>query len=357
MKNIIFLNILIILVYKPTYGQVEDFITEGVYAPFNILAVGNDLYIAEYFQGKINKVNLNQQNPTITNIISGLEYPTSLALRGDYLYVGELLRNKVSKFDVRITNPTLIDVVDVTSPRSMSFFGNELFIWNGLQGVLHKTDVSDTTPTISNVNIDIPLPFANEKSIVVNGNYLYISSSAYDRIYVTDLSSTNLELTSAGLIDFSSSITFDANGNLYCSVYNWISAENVDNLSILNSENNFEEIASQLNEPQHITISDNIIYIYEREPTKISKLDLSSVLSINEFDLSDEIKIFPNPSSNFINISGLTKLENYIIYDILGNEIINGTIGNNQKINIQNLSNGFYLLKVNNKNKIKLIKN
>jgi len=68
------------------------------------------------------------------------------------------------------------------------------------------------------------------------------------------------------------------------------------------------------------------------------------------------MKIFPNPSNNFIEINGLTTIENYRIYNSLGKEIKKGVVFENKKINIQNLDDGIYFLKIKNTNSIKFIK-
>lgn len=81
----------------------------------------------------------------------------------------------------------------------------------------------------------------------------------------------------------------------------------------------------------------------------------SSTLSTNDFTLKT-IKIFPNPSSDFIEITGPTVIENYEIYNTLGQEIKKGIVLENKKINIQNLTNGIYFLKFDNGNPIKFIK-
>ncbi len=82
----------------------------------------------------------------------------------------------------------------------------------------------------------------------------------------------------------------------------------------------------------------------------------AQTLSNNEFELDEKIKLFPNPSTENIQVAGLTKTENYRIYNILGKEISNSTISANEKINIQNMSNGLYFLKFDNGNTIKFIK-
>jgi len=80
-------------------------------------------------------------------------------------------------------------------------------------------------------------------------------------------------------------------------------------------------------------------------------------LSTQEFNTSkSKLIIFPNPSTDYLQISGLTKIEKYKVYSILGTEISNGIISNNEKINVQNLTNGFYLLKVGNGKMLKFLK-
>lgn len=70
----------------------------------------------------------------------------------------------------------------------------------------------------------------------------------------------------------------------------------------------------------------------------------------------NSVKIYPNPASDFITISGLKNRENFRVYDVLGTEIIKGKIIDNGEIAIKNFSNGIYFLKFDNGNTIKFIK-
>jgi len=79
-------------------------------------------------------------------------------------------------------------------------------------------------------------------------------------------------------------------------------------------------------------------------------------LSSNEFEINSEIKLFPNPASGIINISGLKNNEDYKIYNLSGAEIFNGTFSNNGKIDIKNFSNGLYFLHFQNGNTFKFLK-
>lgn len=79
-------------------------------------------------------------------------------------------------------------------------------------------------------------------------------------------------------------------------------------------------------------------------------------LSINNIELKNNIILFPNPSNELLQISGLKQNENFKIYNILGAEIKNGIISNNEIIDIKNFTNGLYFLKFDNGNTVKFIK-
>ncbi|MDC1226196.1 T9SS type A sorting domain-containing protein [Algibacter sp.] len=82
-----------------------------------------------------------------------------------------------------------------------------------------------------------------------------------------------------------------------------------------------------------------------------------STLSTEDLTLnSKNINIYPNPSSDFIQISGLTKTEKYILYNTIGTTINSGNISENEKIDIKNLTNGLYFLKFENGNTLKFLK-
>lgn len=70
-----------------------------------------------------------------------------------------------------------------------------------------------------------------------------------------------------------------------------------------------------------------------------------------------QLNLYPNPSNNYIIISGLNKNENYTIYNAIGTTVKKGIIYNQEKISIQNLSDGAYFLKLNNGKTFKVIKN
>jgi len=72
--------------------------------------------------------------------------------------------------------------------------------------------------------------------------------------------------------------------------------------------------------------------------------------------ISDRIKIFPNPSTEFISISGVTLPNNFTIYNTFGSKIASGRINKNDRIDTRNFSNGLYFVKIENGISIKFVK-
>lgn len=88
----------------------------------------------------------------------------------------------------------------------------------------------------------------------------------------------------------------------------------------------------------------------------IFEVSISSTLSVDDINENEKVKLFPNPSSNFIQISGLYERINYKIFNVLGAEIKNGITSNNEQIDIRSFTKGLYFLKFDNGNTIKFIK-
>lgn len=80
------------------------------------------------------------------------------------------------------------------------------------------------------------------------------------------------------------------------------------------------------------------------------------VLPVDREEFSD-IKIYPNPSTGFINISNLKENSRVVISNITGQVVKDVVVGiNDNRIDIQDLSQGFYFVELEGKKTIKLLK-
>lgn len=82
----------------------------------------------------------------------------------------------------------------------------------------------------------------------------------------------------------------------------------------------------------------------------------NQALSTNSFELDKKVKLYPNPSLEFIQISGLISEEHFTIYNLIGSEIKSGTISNTEEIQVGNFTNGMYFLKFDSGTTLKFMK-
>ena len=68
-------------------------------------------------------------------------------------------------------------------------------------------------------------------------------------------------------------------------------------------------------------------------------------LSTQENELEDSLKIFPNPVSSYIQIENQNKKLDFEIYNIVGEKILSGVLRIGEKVNINRLQSGQYILK------------
>lgn len=87
----------------------------------------------------------------------------------------------------------------------------------------------------------------------------------------------------------------------------------------------------------------------------LSTVDTSTQSNI-EVNLKVRIKTYPNPSTSYISLAGLMETKNYIIYNMTGKELVRGSISQNNKIDVRFLDDGLYLLKLEDFEIIKFIK-
>ena len=100
--------------------------------------------------------------------------------------------------------------------------------------------------------------------------------------------------------------------------------------------------------------NDQGTYFLDDFDTSIEDAEILS--NYEEIIVKNKKTIYPNPSSGSIRILGIYEEKSYKIYNLIGAEVIKGSINSNEKIEIQHLKKGLYFLKLENENPIKFIK-
>jgi sugar lactone lactonase YvrE len=347
MKKKYFITITIYLFCINLNCQTTEVVNE-LKIPFGIAFKGSELYIAQYDTGKISKIDISISNPTLTDVITGLDHPFGIAFNGNDLYIAEVVGKKISKVNVTATTPTLTDVITgLDFVYGLAFKGDELYFSERSLNKISKINITTAQTIVTTVSNGLNGPIR----LIFNENDLYFSEYDGNRISKID---TNLTPPiSSDLIvelDVPGDMAFKGN-ELY------ISSEtgNIYKIDITEASINAYTVLSGLKNPSGLRFNGNDLYISDIGLNNISKYSLPT-LSTNELFIKEKVILFPNPAVNFIQVPGITKFEKYNIYDYLGKTVINGVIFNDEKIDIQTLTNGIYFLKLNNGNKIKFIK-
>lgn len=66
-------------------------------------------------------------------------------------------------------------------------------------------------------------------------------------------------------------------------------------------------------------------------------------LSANNLEFELGFKIYPNPTSNYINVDSKINVDRFEMYDLSGKKVLSAN--QHEKINVEGLSKGIYLLK------------
>lgn len=94
-------------------------------------------------------------------------------------------------------------------------------------------------------------------------------------------------------------------------------------------------------------ISYDLISLNTPDISDMGNLEDYEVVGINDIDKYTNIKIFPNPSKDFINISSKTDFVSISISDISGNYVLNKKVNKNDDIiDIAHLQSGIYFIKI-----------
>lgn len=346
MKQLYFLTTVFFLTTSLTAQEID--LVEDLEVPQGLVLNGSYLYFAEINEGSIYKININDEPPIPTVVVSGLDNPHELTFSGDYLYIAEVYEGTISKINITDANPTPVDVVSgLTRPIALAFKGNDLYIAELTGYKISKIDVTDTNPTPTDVVTDLERP--NE--LVFNGDDLYFSQyygNKVSKIDITDESPTPIDILTG--IDNPSGLALNEN-NLYIADSG---SSKISKIDISDVSPTAIEVLT-IHNIRDILVENNILYTLTT--STISTLDINPLSSGEElYAESAKPRISPNPARTSIQVSELTTTTNYTIHTVLGTLLKSGNVSNNEEIDIRNLTNGIYFITFGNEYTLKFLK-
>tara|TARA_B110001450_G_scaffold256405_1_gene286781 strand:+ start:7218 stop:8048 length:831 start_codon:yes stop_codon:yes gene_type:complete len=265
--------------------------------------------------------------------------------------ISSLLLNKVNAqstedFESEVVNATSFTDNGQSFTISNNATGNTFSIqtwqdagWNGTS--IDQIFVDNKNRDDNNNGTSFIITTTDGKDIVIESLYCFLSTDSLDN-------TVNSILTIEGKKDGATMYTITKNSGF----------SDVKTFSP-NNGYNFIDFSTEGGSDNSNTNVDQLVFTATNDGDYIS-LDAftwnTENLSTNDFEINRTFRIFPNPTTEYIQVSGLSKIENYTIYNTLGTVVNRGIIYDNEKIEVANYPNGFYFLKLENGNTIKFLK-
>lgn len=299
---------------------VNQKILENLNRAWGMTKKGGSIYVTETLENKrIFKFSHSESNPTIVPVLSNLpHYPISIDGNAKHIFFVTLdqadnNRVRILRFDNSQSSPVATVVVD--NPgflRSMMATDNNVFFSNHNKKKIYWIDANATTAT--------PQVFLNTQgepnNLTKYGDYLYWEESG--KLKRVDLSTTII--TVEDIMDLQEQTTYTEGNITYSST--------PDNMTFDSSGN---------------------LYVLAHDDGRLYKVD-ASALSVNSFaQESDNLEVYPNPTTNFVILKGLNKNQNYKLTDTNGRLVKSGIIERSGRINLEGMISGIYFLQVDNK--------
>ena len=185
-------------------------------------------------------------------------------------------------------------------------------------------------------------------------NYKLCVFPSYPSLNSLNISNGSLNLAAGADVTMISTANLNEAGGelgLYINTNSFGDPNNiVDYVQWISSGNTREPVAVSAGIWSMATAISNSIsppYQYNGNGVENGSSNWGSTLSIEDFILNDFL-VYPNPSKDYINVLLPKSSANasVAIYDLFGKQVYRLNAFNNQKLNVTNLNNGIYLLKV-----------
>jgi len=137
-------------------------------APLALFIEGSQAYISND-SGEIYSVDASDFSTNLTNLGSVTGRVFDLLVVGDFLYLAEFSNDRISRID--LNNPGVVEgVIDVNEPQGLALIGDELYFSISGDNAIGRINITDATPTIEVVvssGLNNPGALINSENILL----------------------------------------------------------------------------------------------------------------------------------------------------------------------------------------------
>ncbi|RMA58080.1 T9SS type A sorting domain-containing protein [Ulvibacter antarcticus] len=341
------ITILLLFITFSFYSQTVTTIYNESFNSTGLALNDDKLFVANPFDGRIQVLDWTENNPIATTFIDDIDIVQGIAINGEYLYAAINSNNpandKIIRLNINDPNPTVDNYIVVENPDGIVFNGSDMYV-NSQEKIFH-IDTNNSNP--------IPIEIINDLDtfgtigLAIAQNHLYITENS--QIVKYELSNPIREIVISDLDGLTGIVKFTDDKMLFTS-YSPNSIYELD----LNSESYTSLFPTNLVSSWDIVYVDDYIFVSDFEGGQVNKIDVSA-LFVESFQ-NENISLYPNPTNNFLKIQNFKDVKNAIIYTVLGQRVAELEINENSIIDVQNLEHGIYLLKIDELEAVKFVK-
>ncbi len=331
---------LLLLLSLNVNAQLTDVFTE-IMNPGGLAIHGNDLYFGRLVEKKISKIDLSTPVPADQDVIDSLEgSPLFFLFHGSEMYIAENNANRISLTDIQSSPPQAAEVASgLGSPAGLALSGNHLYVSEFDSGRISMIDISAGLPAMA---VQVVSGLSKPVGLVLDGDELYIAEfgmNKLSKINVTDPIPMVTDVVTVILGPFAMTLK---DKTLYISEY---AQGRIVSMDIGSDVPAPVVLVEGLVNPNGLVSDSSYLYISERGAGKISKFELN-VTGLPELEPQDRVRIYPNPSSDFIRLENLPANSWIEILEPTGVRILESMYREGITMDVRSLANGIYIIRI-----------
>ncbi len=326
--------------------EVIDVLDNNLDNPTGMFIKDSYLYYSENNEaGTISRINLDRDVAIPQQLVINLWYPSEVMVHEDLLYVMDLGGGFIWTVDTFLNAASQRTVVDqLEAPIAPTVHNDHLYYihyrWSDERCSIERKSLVDDSP--KEVLID-DLTFLSDIE-TGNGNQLYTIGA--EGLFKLDLDQAvpTLELIASEGHDLGSHLHYYAPAEkLFFTEY---IGGNIFYLNTNEANPTVQTLISGLQEPTGLFIRNGELYFNQQVAGKISKISVEDIIiSTRNIPLDTAPKIYPTPATDFIHVEGIDFQTSILIFDNLGQLMMEANINPNEPLSIHQLPAGNYFLR------------
>ena len=331
-----------------SHAQTEDVIT-GINDPTTIFKLNDLMFYGEFFNNlRVFDITSPELGTEAISNTSGIYRSTRF---GDELYYTELNRARISKINLTGQQFTpiaaareLIRPFGITSDEEYIYVADRITEDSTALVRFRPADPENRTVIFQTIDYIV--------SLCKLDNYIYYLDLTTASVYLLDIST---EVVKPELVASGFEVPTDIIGRDETLIVSDFESGRIVKIDLSSPSFEQSNILTGLDQPTGMFLEENDLYIGIFEEGKIIKTTIQLVS--NKDFTENKISLFPNPTSNYLQVTGQQTDEFYKVINTSGSVVLKGNLEKSGIIEVHNLPIGNYFIRFQTGIKFSFVKN